>query len=145
MRRVYDVFAPGQTDSDHLPAAAGSVRGGALHRIPHGQGRGDRAGAAGAGGTRWPLGDGNRQGPVDGGPSGEIHGLAWNGISLEEIWRTRKIDGYIVDYQVVPDPANPAKAELFVGVVLGGELESVLSGGGQSTVLMYSLDTTAGQ
>ncbi|OGQ95278.1 MAG: hypothetical protein A2521_03870 [Deltaproteobacteria bacterium RIFOXYD12_FULL_57_12] len=78
-------------------------------------------------------------------PSGEIHGLAWNGISLEEIWRTRKIDGYIVDYQVVPDPANPAKAELFVGVVLGGELESVLSGGGQSTVLMYSLDTTAGQ
>ncbi|MDP2852230.1 MAG: VCBS repeat-containing protein, partial [Gallionella sp.] len=51
-------------------------------------------------------------------PSGEIHALSWNGIALSELWRTRKIDGYIVDYLLRPN-ADKKGAELLVGLILG--------------------------
>ena len=70
-------------------------------------------------------------------PSGEIHALTWNGIGLTELWRTRKIDGYIADYQLRPDPAG-ATAELSVGVVLRAGVGEILSDE-ESTVLTYQL------
>lgn len=71
-------------------------------------------------------------------PSGEIHALTWNGIALTELWRTRKIDGYIVDYLLRPKEGNSG-AELLVGIILGSSpLE--LFGDQISTVLMYQLD-----
>lgn len=71
-------------------------------------------------------------------PSGEIHALTWNGIALTEIWRTRKIDGYIADYLLRPDKKEPT-AELLVGLVLRqGDFDIFSSK--KSTVLMYNLD-----
>jgi len=71
-------------------------------------------------------------------PSGEIHALTWNGIALTELWRTRKIDGYIVDYLLRPKADNTG-AELLVGIILGSSPLSVFSEQ-TSTVLMYQLD-----
>ncbi len=73
-------------------------------------------------------------------PSGEIHALTWNGIGLTELWRTRKIDGYITDYQLRPDKTGTA-ADLTVGVVLSSELGELLADQ-ESTVLMYQLPLT---
>ncbi len=74
--------------------------------------------------------------------SGTIVGLKWNGLGLEEMWRTRKIDGYVVDYQAKSQvmKLKPGVAdELFIGVVLNsGILDSLL--GDRSTVVMYPFD-----
>jgi len=69
-------------------------------------------------------------------PSGEIYCLTWNGIALSELWHTMKIDGYVADYQLVPDKENPDLAMLYVGVQLGGGVLEAK----RSTVLMYHLD-----
>lgn len=70
-------------------------------------------------------------------PSGEIYGLSWDGISLAELWRSRKINGYVADYQLAPG-ADGRPATLFVAVVLNpGWLGSF--GKPESTVLMYQL------
>ncbi len=82
-------------------------------------------------------------------PSGEIHALTWNGISLTELWRTRKIDGYIADYHLGQVTAVPAKegkaqsiqAELNVGIVLNSSGFDVLSNG-NSAVLSFPLQLT---
>jgi hypothetical protein len=71
-------------------------------------------------------------------PSGEIHALTWNGIGLTELWRTRKIDGYITDYLLLPG-ADAGKAELLVGVVLGTGAMEILADS-TSTVLMYQIE-----
>lgn len=82
-------------------------------------------------------------------PSGEIHCLTWNGISLTELWRTRKIDGYISDYQLGKVKAEESKdgkgqiieAELNVGVVLNsGGLNFVSNA--DSAVLTFPLQLT---
>ena len=69
-------------------------------------------------------------------------GLKWNGIGLEELWRTQKISGYIVDYQVksLVLPVDTVKAnELFIGVVLeSGPLNPLSSD--KTTVAMYPFD-----
>ncbi len=72
-------------------------------------------------------------------PDGEIHGLAWNGIGLTELWRTRKIDGYIADYQLKMIDDEPGKAILYVGVILSTGVDEIFSAS-ESTVLMYPLD-----
>lgn len=83
-------------------------------------------------------------------PSGEIHALTWNGIGLTELWHTRKIDGYIADYQLGPVVTVPTEggdktiAELFVGTVLRSGGLNILSSS-DSTVLMYQLDLTEEQ
>jgi TolB-like protein len=72
-------------------------------------------------------------------PNGTMVGLKWNGIGLEELWRTRKIDGYVIDYQVKSQvmkvgPEN--EDELFVGLILNaGTLDSLI--GDKSTVVIY--------
>ncbi len=55
--------------------------------------------------------------------SGEIHALSWDGSGMDEIWRTRNIEGYIADIQLGPDiratdddGETRRGAELFVGV-----------------------------
>ena len=69
----------------------------------------------------------------------EIHALAWNGIALGEIWRTRKIDGYVVDYQLRKEKTEQGeRAALYVGVVLQGGVLDIMSSR-ESTVLMYNL------
>jgi hypothetical protein len=71
-------------------------------------------------------------------PSGEIHALSWNGIALSELWRTRKIDGYIVDYLLRPN-ADKKGAELLVGLTLNtGSLDMFAEQ--TSTMLIYQLD-----
>ncbi len=72
-------------------------------------------------------------------PSGEIHALAWNGIGLTELWRTRKIDGYVSSYQFVHDKEKESPATLFVGIVLNSGWTDVFSAK-DSTVLIYPLD-----
>lgn len=73
-------------------------------------------------------------------PSGEIHALSWNGLALSELWRTRKIDGYIVDYLLRPN-ADKKSAELLVGLVLSSSSLD-LFGDQTSTMLIYQLDFT---
>lgn len=82
-------------------------------------------------------------------PNGEIHALTWNGISLTELWRTRKIDGYIADYQLGPVQTVPAQdgkaqsinAELNVGVVLNSSGFDLLNNA-SSAVLTFPLRLT---
>ena len=74
--------------------------------------------------------------------SSEMYALSWNGIALGEIWRTRKIDGYVVDYQLVQKKTGEEEsAILYVGVVLKGSALDILSSK-DSTVLMYNLAGT---
>jgi hypothetical protein len=72
-------------------------------------------------------------------PNGTMMGLKWNGIGLEELWRTQKISGYIVDYQVkslVLPPDSVKNNELFIGMVLeSGPLNPLSSD--QATVVIY--------
>jgi len=71
--------------------------------------------------------------------SSEMYALSWNGIALGELWRTRKIDGYVVDYQLAQHESDQGKTGiLFVGVVLKGGALDILSSK-ESTVLMYNL------
>ncbi|MFQ6757468.1 MAG: VCBS repeat-containing protein [Deltaproteobacteria bacterium] len=71
-------------------------------------------------------------------PSGEIHALSWNGIALSELWRTRKIDGYIVDYLLRPN-ADKKGAELLVGLILSSSSLDLFAEQ-TSTMLIYQLD-----
>ena len=71
-------------------------------------------------------------------PNGEIHGMAWNGIALAELWRTSQIDGYIADYQLRKID-DTGKAILYVGVVLSSGIDEMFTKN-ESTILMYPLD-----
>jgi hypothetical protein len=72
-------------------------------------------------------------------PNGTMTGLKWNGIGLEEMWRTRKIDGYIVNYQVKSEVMRLKAGdedELFIGLILNtGTLDALMST--KSTVVIY--------
>ncbi len=72
-------------------------------------------------------------------PSGTIYCLTWNGMGLSELWRTRKISGYIADYQLLADPDSPDRYELFIGAGIGGNWLDYLASG-RSTILFYQLD-----
>lgn len=65
-------------------------------------------------------------------PSGEMHALTWNGLGLTELWHTRKIDGYIADYQL-------AGQQLLVGIGLRGGWMNAM-GDGDSAVLVFPLE-----
>ncbi len=81
-------------------------------------------------------------------PNGEIHALTWNGISLTDLWQTRKIDGYISDYQMGPVQVVPTKdgkpqqikTELNVGVVLNSSGFDLFKS--DSAVLTFPLHLT---
>lgn len=66
----------------------------------------------------------------------EIVALAWNGISLSEVWKTKKIDGYIADYQLRPK-AEMKAADLYISLVLN--LNWLGSFAADSAVLQYEM------
>ena len=71
--------------------------------------------------------------------SGEIQAMAWNGIALSDIWQTKKIDGYIPDFQFLPLPDKENRATLFVGLALStGWTNSFAKG--ESTILTYDIE-----
>ncbi|MEW6615904.1 MAG: VCBS repeat-containing protein [Thermodesulfobacteriota bacterium] len=66
----------------------------------------------------------------------EIYGLTWDGLGLSENWRTKKIYGYIADFQI-KDVDNDGKDELVVGIIqtsIGSIFKS-----DKSYVLVYEL------
>jgi hypothetical protein len=71
--------------------------------------------------------------------SSEIHAMSWNGIALGQIWQTKKIDGYIPDFQFLPQPGPENRAKLFVSLVLSTGWTSSLTGG-ESTMLLYDVE-----
>lgn len=60
--------------------------------------------------------------------SSEIYNLDWDGVGLVENWRTRKIQGYVADYQI-KDIDNDGEMEVVLALVSGG----------QSRIVTYSL------
>ena len=71
--------------------------------------------------------------------SGELHAMSWTGIGLGGIWQTRKIDGYIPDFQFLPLPGEKNRAKLFVGLVLSRGWTDALTKG-ESTILTYDIE-----
>ncbi|MBU0961831.1 MAG: VCBS repeat-containing protein [Proteobacteria bacterium] len=71
-------------------------------------------------------------------PYGTAMGLKWNGLGLEEIWQTKRIDGYVVDYELESQHHKTEDGEdrLYVGVVTQGGVMNMLSGD-TSTLLIY--------
>ena len=49
--------------------------------------------------------------------SAEVYNLEWDGIGLAEVWRTRKISGYVADYQI-RDIDNDGQDEIVLALVL---------------------------
>ena len=75
-------------------------------------------------------------------PNGTLVGLKWNGIGLEEMWRTRKIDGYVINYQVkslAMGSENITDDELFIGLMLNTGSYNPFSSD-QATVVIYPFD-----
>ena len=68
--------------------------------------------------------------------SSEIYDLEWDGLGLVENWRTRKISGYVADYQL-KDIDNDGQKEIVLALVL--------SGGGpfsdRSVIVSYKMST----
>ncbi|MEN8256978.1 MAG: FG-GAP-like repeat-containing protein [Thermodesulfobacteriota bacterium] len=71
-------------------------------------------------------------------PSGEVHGLVWSGIGLSELWRTKKIDGYVASYDF-RKAAGSDQALLYVGLIMNSGWMNMLSAK-ESTILIYPLD-----
>jgi hypothetical protein len=69
--------------------------------------------------------------------AGHILGLSWNGISMTELWYTKKVDGYLTDYQFKTGPNDTNRAQLYVSLILPSGV--TLSSARESTVLMYEL------
>jgi len=66
----------------------------------------------------------------------EIYSLTWDGLGLSENWRTKKIYGYIADFQI-KDIDNDGKDELVVGIIQTS-IGSIFKGD-KSYVLVYEL------
>jgi hypothetical protein len=71
---------------------------------------------------------------------GEIYGLAWNENTLEPVWKTRELNGYISDFQV-KDADNDGEEELVVAIVLPPEsaLAGAFSKKERSNILFFKL------
>lgn len=83
---------------------------------------------------------------------GEIHALRWDGSGMNEVWRTRRISGYLADLQLGPDLELPPQeegaqakkgAELFVGVVLRSDGFNILAGS-ESAIYVYPVEYLPG-
>ena len=73
---------------------------------------------------------------------GTMVGLKWNGIAMEELWRTRRIDGYVVDYQEKSRYARLKQGvqdELFLGVILRSSIMDAMFTD-ESTVIIYPFE-----
>jgi TolB-like protein len=69
--------------------------------------------------------------------AGHILGLTWNGISMTELWYTKKVDGYLSDYQFKTASDDADRGQLYVSLVLPTGV--TLSSARDSTVLMYEV------
>jgi len=49
--------------------------------------------------------------------SAEVYNLEWDGLGLAEVWRTKKINGYVADYQL-KDIDNDGQDEIVLALVL---------------------------
>jgi TolB-like protein len=76
--------------------------------------------------------------------SGTMLGLKWNGVGLQELWRTRKVDGYVVDYDARSHhlPLKDGVEQLYVGVVAQGSFGDVFTPD-ESMLLVYPLQFKA--
>jgi len=76
--------------------------------------------------------------------SGTMLGMKWNGVGLQELWRTRKVDGYVVDYDARSHhlPLKDGVEQLYVGVVSQGSFGDMLSAD-ESMLLVYPLQFKA--
>jgi hypothetical protein len=72
--------------------------------------------------------------------SGTMVGMKWNGVGLQELWRTRKVDGYVVDYDARSHhlPLKDGVEQLYVGVVSQGSFGDIFSAD-ESMLLVYPL------
>lgn len=66
----------------------------------------------------------------------EIYNLEWDGLGLAENWRTKKIQGYVADYQI-KDIDNDGKDEIVLAVGLGTTLS-------RSVIVAYDLGSQEG-
>jgi hypothetical protein len=68
--------------------------------------------------------------------SAEVYNLEWDGIGLAEVWRTKKISGYVADYQI-RDIDNDGQDEIVLALVLsvGPTLKT------NSCIVAYKLNT----
>jgi hypothetical protein len=65
--------------------------------------------------------------------SSEIYDLEWDGLGLVENWRTRKISGYVADYQL-KDMDNTGQKEIVLALVLSsGPISN------QSVIVSYKM------
>jgi hypothetical protein len=71
--------------------------------------------------------------------SSEIHAMAWNGIALSPVWQTRKIDGYVPDFQLLSLPDRENRAKLLVGLALSTGWTDTFTEG-ESTILTYDIE-----
>jgi len=67
--------------------------------------------------------------------SSEVYNLEWDGLGLYENWRTRKIDGYVADYQV-KDIDNDGQHEIVMALVTS----SGVSLTGRSVVVYFKFN-----
>ncbi len=66
--------------------------------------------------------------------SAEVYNLEWDGMGMVENWRTKKISGYVADYQF-KDIDNDGENEVVLALVLsvGGSIK------GRSVIVAYTL------
>jgi hypothetical protein len=66
--------------------------------------------------------------------SAEVYNLEWEGMGMVENWRTKKISGYVADYQF-KDIDNDGENEVVLALVLsvGGSIQD------RSVIVTYSL------
>ena len=67
--------------------------------------------------------------------SGEIYGMEWDGLGFAEKWRTKKIQGYVADYQI-KNIDNNGKPEVVMALVTSG----YLAWKPMSVIVIYSMD-----
>ena len=72
--------------------------------------------------------------------SGTMVGMKWNGVGLQELWRTRKVDGYVADYDARSHhlPLKDGVEQLYVGVVSQGSFGDIFAAD-ESMLLVYPL------
>jgi hypothetical protein len=68
----------------------------------------------------------------------EVYSLVWNGKTFAINWKTRKIDGYISDYQI-KDVENDGEEELVVAVVDAPGTGAYDSKNARSNILFFKL------
>lgn len=66
--------------------------------------------------------------------SSEIYDLEWNGLGFAENWRTKKIQGYVADYQI-KDIDNDGKLDVVLSLVLSYDMGITR----RSVVVAYAL------